>query len=192
MNNCIIENENAKVHCYEMCVCVYEHDSVIALEQWTIWKVLHFYIYHLAPARTGNTDILLICFPLCCCQAKMIKGIIKRIFMIVISYDNSLCINFILTILFLFIFAGREDLSPSSSLNGFSTSDAGDPKKVKKGPTPRQQEELCLVCGDRASGYHYNALTCEGCKGKNHIYSICIQIYHIHFCYDSKCQNILS
>lgn len=39
-----------------------------------------------------------------------------------------------------------------------------DPKK-KKGPVPRQQEELCLVCGDRASGYHYNALTCEGCKG---------------------------
>uniref|UniRef100_A0A914C4M8 Ecdysone receptor n=1 Tax=Acrobeloides nanus TaxID=290746 RepID=A0A914C4M8_9BILA len=26
-------------------------------------------------------------------------------------------------------------------------------------------EELCVVCGDRASGYHYNALTCEGCKG---------------------------
>lgn len=21
------------------------------------------------------------------------------------------------------------------------------------------------MCGDRASGYHYNALTCEGCKG---------------------------
>lgn len=57
---------------------------------------------------------------------------------------------------------GREDLSPSS-LNGFSA-DSGDAKK-KKGPTPRQQEELCLVCGDRASGYHYNALTCEGCKG---------------------------
>ena len=28
-----------------------------------------------------------------------------------------------------------------------------------------QAEELCLVCGDKASGYHYNALTCEGCKG---------------------------
>lgn len=62
--------------------------------------------------------------------------------------------------------AGREDLSPSSSLNGYSTSDGSDPKKAKKGPTPRQQEELCLVCGDRASGYHYNALTCEGCKGR--------------------------
>ncbi|KFV93866.1 Bile acid receptor, partial [Eurypyga helias] len=27
------------------------------------------------------------------------------------------------------------------------------------------QEEVCVVCGDKASGYHYNALTCEGCKG---------------------------
>ncbi|XP_072379196.1 ecdysone receptor isoform X1 [Diabrotica undecimpunctata] len=58
---------------------------------------------------------------------------------------------------------GREDLSPPNSLNGYSA-DSCDSKK-KKGPTPRQQEELCLVCGDRASGYHYNALTCEGCKG---------------------------
>nr|AEZ64363.1 ecdysone receptor isoform A [Diploptera punctata] len=58
---------------------------------------------------------------------------------------------------------GREDLSPQSSLNGH-TFDGCDAKK-KKGPAPRQQEELCLVCGDRASGYHYNALTCEGCKG---------------------------
>ncbi|XP_034934351.1 ecdysone receptor isoform X2 [Chelonus insularis] len=58
---------------------------------------------------------------------------------------------------------GREDLSPPSSLNGYNA-DSCDAKK-KKGPTPRQQEELCLVCGDRASGYHYNALTCEGCKG---------------------------
>ena len=23
------------------------------------------------------------------------------------------------------------------------------------------------MCGDRASGYHYNALTCEGCKGES-------------------------
>uniref|UniRef100_A0A8C2KIF7 Nuclear receptor domain-containing protein n=1 Tax=Cyprinus carpio TaxID=7962 RepID=A0A8C2KIF7_CYPCA len=29
----------------------------------------------------------------------------------------------------------------------------------------RSQDELCVVCGDKASGYHYNALTCEGCKG---------------------------
>ncbi|XP_012355761.1 bile acid receptor-like [Nomascus leucogenys] len=40
------------------------------------------------------------------------------------------------------------------------------------------QEEFCVVCGDKASGYHYNALTCEGYKGffqrsinKNAVYS---------------------
>lgn len=62
---------------------------------------------------------------------------------------------------------GKEDMSPPNSVNGCYSSNADsfrDPKK-KKGPAPRQQEELCLVCGDRASGYHYNALTCEGCKG---------------------------
>ncbi|XP_042351782.1 bile acid receptor [Plectropomus leopardus] len=33
------------------------------------------------------------------------------------------------------------------------------------GPGRAKGEELCVVCGDKASGYHYNALTCEGCKG---------------------------
>ncbi|XP_018017941.1 ecdysone receptor isoform X3 [Hyalella azteca] len=70
--------------------------------------------------------------------------------------------------------SGRDDVSPPNSmLSGYDSSSlascssltiAGDAKK-KKGPAPRQQEDLCLVCGDRASGYHYNALTCEGCKG---------------------------
>ncbi|XP_045131196.1 ecdysone receptor-like isoform X12 [Portunus trituberculatus] len=60
--------------------------------------------------------------------------------------------------------SGRDDMSPPSSVSNYSADSFGDLKK-KKGPIPRQQEELCLVCGDRASGYHYNALTCEGCKG---------------------------
>lgn len=33
------------------------------------------------------------------------------------------------------------------------------------GARVKGQDELCVVCGDKASGYHYNALTCEGCKG---------------------------
>lgn len=25
--------------------------------------------------------------------------------------------------------------------------------------------KICGVCNDKATGYHFNALTCEGCKG---------------------------
>nr|AWH55629.1 ecdysone receptor [Platynereis dumerilii] len=55
-------------------------------------------------------------------------------------------------------------------------SDSNSPTAPKKtrpnshpaAPTPAGrsvEEEQCLICGDRASGYHYNALSCEGCKG---------------------------
>ncbi|XP_073906798.1 bile acid receptor-like [Castor canadensis] len=57
-------------------------------------------------------------------------------------------------------FPGRERCRPTCSMRA------------------KGQEELCVVCGDKASGYHYNALTCEGCKGffrrsitKNAVYS---------------------
>ena len=29
-------------------------------------------------------------------------------------------------------------------------------------------EELCPVCGDKVSGYHYGLQTCESCKGKTY------------------------
>uniref|UniRef100_A0A4W4HAF1 Nuclear receptor subfamily 5, group A, member 5 n=1 Tax=Electrophorus electricus TaxID=8005 RepID=A0A4W4HAF1_ELEEL len=37
--------------------------------------------------------------------------------------------------------------------------------ELKRDPDPRVQEEVCPVCGDRVSGYHYGLLTCESCKG---------------------------
>lgn len=45
----------------------------------------------------------------------------------------------------------------------------GRRSRVGLGGKSRGQEELCVVCGDKASGYHYNALTCEGCKGIPHV-----------------------
>jgi ecdysone receptor len=88
--------------------------------------------------------------------------------------------------MFLFIFIlVKEELSPPNSLSSVSShSDGLKKKKLNHAPVNsggvnttgpgglggavlnnRPAEELCLVCGDRSSGYHYNALTCEGCKG---------------------------
>ncbi|KAM5129188.1 nuclear receptor subfamily 1 group I member 3 isoform 1-T2 [Mantella aurantiaca] len=30
---------------------------------------------------------------------------------------------------------------------------------------PDSEEKICAVCGDKANGYHFHVLTCEGCKG---------------------------
>ena len=29
----------------------------------------------------------------------------------------------------------------------------------------RNMPRICGVCGDKATGFHFNAMTCEGCKG---------------------------
>ncbi|KFQ99666.1 Vitamin D3 receptor, partial [Opisthocomus hoazin] len=33
------------------------------------------------------------------------------------------------------------------------------------GDLDRNVPRICGVCGDRATGFHFNAMTCEGCKG---------------------------
>ncbi|XP_069550107.1 nuclear receptor subfamily 1, group H, member 5 [Brachyistius frenatus] len=64
-----------------------------------------------------------------------------------------------------------SDLGPEPLCGGLSQGfggvglPVGQRGRVGPGGKIRGQDELCVVCGDKASGYHYNALTCEGCKG---------------------------
>ena len=41
-----------------------------------------------------------------------------------------------------------------------------EPLKKRKGPIPKLNgDELCDVCSDKASGFHFGVISCEGCKG---------------------------
>ncbi|KAM4699301.1 nuclear receptor subfamily 1 group I member 2 isoform 1-T4 [Discoglossus pictus] len=46
----------------------------------------------------------------------------------------------------------EEEEDASTSCGTGEEDDDGEPK-------------ICRVCGDRATGYHFNVMTCEGCKG---------------------------
>lgn len=35
-------------------------------------------------------------------------------------------------------------------------------------PSYLEKDEPCVVCGDKATGYHYRCITCEGCKVRTH------------------------
>uniref|UniRef100_A0A669E5P1 Nuclear receptor subfamily 1, group H, member 3 n=2 Tax=Oreochromis TaxID=8139 RepID=A0A669E5P1_ORENI len=59
-----------------------------------------------------------------------------------------------------------NDIKLDPAAGDTSASTDGQPVKRKKGPAPKMLgNEVCSVCGDKASGFHYNVLSCEGCKG---------------------------
>ncbi|XP_066842167.1 nuclear receptor subfamily 1 group I member 3 isoform X1 [Anser cygnoides] len=39
------------------------------------------------------------------------------------------------------------------------------PQATEREDTEPEEEKVCAVCGDRATGYHFHVMTCEGCKG---------------------------
>lgn len=59
----------------------------------------------------------------------------------------------------------------SSSGLGLTAALAGMEAMTASAPLPdpgdfdRNVPRICGVCGDRATGFHFNAMTCEGCKG---------------------------
>lgn len=54
---------------------------------------------------------------------------------------------------------------PSSSSNLSSSSPLAFSVSVPGYiPSYLEKDEPCVVCGDKATGYHYRCITCEGCK----------------------------
>lgn len=59
----------------------------------------------------------------------------------------------------------HQTITGSTGGGHLTTSDYGhEPPDTKEG-----MDELCPVCGDKVSGYHYGLLTCESCKGFSNV-----------------------
>uniref|UniRef100_A0A8C5N1R4 Nuclear receptor subfamily 1 group I member 3 n=2 Tax=Leptobrachium leishanense TaxID=445787 RepID=A0A8C5N1R4_9ANUR len=56
----------------------------------------------------------------------------------------------------------EEDSNSSFSSMGMSVQSATPNESEDNDP---DEDKQCTVCGDRANGYHFHVLTCEGCKG---------------------------
>lgn len=54
---------------------------------------------------------------------------------------------------------------PRSGTNASANSSSGGIGRPAAAELKDVIEELCPVCGDKVSGYHYGLLTCESCKG---------------------------
>merc|ERR1719461_2655284 len=61
--------------------------------------------------------------------------------------------------------SSQESWSPDSEQAKQGNMDYGVIGTSDQPDTKDGLEELCPVCGDKVSGYHYGLLTCESCKG---------------------------
>ena len=71
-----------------------------------------------------------------------------------------------------------QHLLPPSQV---SVSEQPKPKLSKWKEKVQKSQDPCVVCGDKSSGWHYNVLACEGCKGFFKRSIACKKSYHCTF-----------
>ena len=59
--------------------------------------------------------------------------------------------------------AGSSMTTSNSSPVSKEATEAG--KKLEVNEKNAGEGDMCVVCNDKATGYHYGVFTCEGCKG---------------------------
>merc|ERR1719266_3171699 len=89
----------------------------------------------------------------------------------------------------LFSTAGSASAGNGSSGGGILTEYVGSGSGGLVGQsdqpdTKDAMEELCPVCGDKVSGYHYGLLTCESCKG---FFKRTVQNKKVYNCVAERC-----
>lgn len=67
-------------------------------------------------------------------------------------YTTNISFASDITLILFFFLSVMEAMAVSTSAQGSEEFDRNAPR-------------ICGVCGDKATGFHFNAMTCEGCKG---------------------------
>ena len=172
---------------------IFSHCRCLSLAKFIIHRLtLGFYIYgQLTPAYVFICQMLLIHFPGCKGQTS-IDGLIIQCFLWsplvrykIIKSDSeylvTMCVLHCIALPNLALWAHKIHIFPSFRILLF-TFWRSIPASTSMSEYPSSDikigfEELCPVCGDKVSGYHYGLQTCESCKGR----SLSSTLYQLHF-----------